>query len=88
MAVEVLLKPTEWENSTLPRIRRRYSDFSQDQTSELQTNLWDIRKDFGPKGDRWWWDTVDVQDKDGFRHWEVEFIFKNPQDALLFGLKY
>jgi len=80
-----LLVPDKWSDPNLPRVYKTYT-----QTDDIiKRTLWNMRKDFGPKGERWWWTTSSTIDHDNRSlKFEVLFIFKDVHDATLFGIKY
>lgn len=54
---------------------------------EVQKLLSCVYKDFGRNKDRWYYVSADLDDVDK-NVWVLDFKFRNPHDATLFGLKY
>ena len=69
-----------------PRIRVKFDPYNHD---EVQMLLRQITAEFGQANrGRWYYKSPEPSDLIDNNVWELEFIFHNPHDATIFGLKY
>ena len=55
--------------------------------SEVQTTLRAVVQDFGRPGERWRYRTPNLKEHEN-NVWQFDFYFRDPHDAIIFGLKY
>ena len=55
--------------------------------SEVQTTLRAVVRDFGRPGERWRYRTPNLKESEN-NVWQLDFHFRDPHDAIIFGLKY
>ena len=55
--------------------------------SEVQTTLRAVVRDFGLPGERWRYRTPNLKESEN-NVWQLDFHFRDPHDAIIFGLKY
>lgn len=69
---------------TFSTVRITFDPYSHE---EVQRLLLQVHKQFGRDKSRWYYISPDVDQLDG-NAWVLDFKFRNPHDATLFGLKY
>jgi hypothetical protein len=55
--------------------------------SDVQNTLRAVVKDFGRPGERWRYRSPDLEESEN-NVWQLDFYFRDPHDAIIFGLKY
>lgn len=80
-SISLAARKADPEETTVRVAFRPYSH------EEVQTYLRKISRDFGRPGQRWRFETAQTPDTET-NIWIIDFMFKNPHEALLFGLKY
>jgi hypothetical protein len=68
----------------LPSVQVHLKPYSNQVAKELIAN---VTREFGHPGVRWNW-TVNTTTSQFYNDWVLDFWFKDPNDALVFGLKY
>lgn len=67
-----------------PPVRVVFAPYNHDQ---VQQTLRAVVRDFGRPGERWRYRSPDIgQAEDNV--WQLDFYFRDPHDAIIFGLKY
>jgi hypothetical protein len=76
-------------NSTQPysTVRITFDPYNHDQVQEF---LKQVVKDFGQDKTRWYYKSIVLDDNtdDILNVWVLDFNFRDPHDATMFGLKY
>lgn len=66
-------------------VRIEFDPYNHDQVQEF---LKKVYQDFGRDKSRWYYRSPTLDLDDLVNTWTVDFIFRDPHDATLFGLKY
>jgi hypothetical protein len=66
-------------------VRITFDPYSHEQ---VQTFLKKVYQDFGRDKSRWYYRSPLLDMNTQVNTWTVDFLFRNPHDATLFGLKY
>jgi hypothetical protein len=67
-----------------PSVRITFDPYNHDQVQEF---LIQVYKDFGRDKGRWYYRSPDIGTIEN-NVWVLEFFFRDPHDATMFGLKY
>jgi len=67
-----------------PSVRITFDPYNHDQVQEF---LIQVYKDFGRDKGRWYYRSPDIGTIEN-NVWVLEFFFRDPHDATIFGLKY
>ena len=67
-----------------PPVRVVFAPYGHD---DVQTLLRKVVKDFGRPGNRWRYRSPDIGTVEQ-NVWILDFYFRDPHDAIIFGLKY
>ena len=70
------------QDEKVTRVKVTFSPYSNANVRKLLTKM---QEDFGYDKSRWKWHVIN--ECDNTIDWVVEFVFYNPDDALLFALK-
>jgi hypothetical protein len=70
--------------STYPTVRITFDPYNHDQVQEFLVR---VTQDFGRDRGRWYYRSPDVGTVEN-NVWILEFYFRDPNDAMIFGLKY
>jgi hypothetical protein len=69
---------------TYPYVRIVFDPYNHDQVQDLLAKAY---KEFGFNKDRWYYKSAVIDTLD-INCWVLDFVFKDPHDATMFGLKY
>jgi hypothetical protein len=70
---------------SLATVRITFDPYNHEQ---VQTFLKKVYQDFGNDKGRWYYRSPILGMDDQINTWTVDFIFRDPHDATIFGLKY
>jgi hypothetical protein len=70
---------------TFATVRISFEPYNHDQ---VQTLLKKVYQDFGRDKSRWYYQSPLLDIDTLVNTWTVDFVFRDPHDATLFGLKY
>ena len=71
---------------TFSKVRIKFDPYSHSQVQKL---LSQVVRDFGHDKTRWYYRSVDpVAESIENNVWILDFCFRDPHDAMMFGLKY
>jgi hypothetical protein len=70
---------------TYATVRISFDPYNHEQ---VQTFLKKVQKDFGRDKSRWYYRSPLLEMDTQVNTWTVDFLFRDPHDATMFGLKY
>jgi hypothetical protein len=73
------------QTPTYATVRISFDPYNHEQ---VQTFLKQVSKDFGRDRSRWYYRSPILDIETQVNTWTVDFLFRDPYDATLFGLKY
>jgi len=68
-----------------PTVRIEFAPYNHDQVQDF---LKKVYRDFGRDKSRWYYRSPVLDVETLVNTWTVDFVFRDPHDATMFGLKY